>query len=254
MTDILITGASDGIGLATARLLANDGARVTLLARNEQKLQEAVKSLPGAGHEFIVADLSQRGDAEQTASRLASRHYDVLINNAGIGLYGRLTDLPLLDQQRMMALNMESVVVLACEFLRHARAGDALVNTASMLAYAPLPGAAVYSATKAFVAVFSETLWWEYRKRGVYVLGFCPGVIRTGFHSAAGGSVGRFPRLLVQSPDAAARELVGALRRRRGPRAVSGLGTRLFLLLQQLLSRKTAIKMMGTVSPIREIS
>ena len=84
------------------------------------------------------------------------------------------------------------------------------------------------------------------------MLGFCPGVLTTGFHSAAGGSAARFPRLLVQSPDAAARELARALRRRSGPRAVSGLGTRLFLLLMQMLSRKTVITMMGTSSPIRE--
>jgi uncharacterized protein len=255
MTDVLITGASDGIGLAVARLLAaDDGARVTLVARSELKLQEAVRSLPGSGHDFIVADLSQPGDVGKIAQRLASRHFDVLINNAGVGLYGRFADLPIIDQHRMMALNMESVVVLAHEFLRHARAGDALVNTASFLGYAPLPGAAVYSATKAFVAAFSETLWWEYRSRGVYVFGFSPGVITTGFHAAAGGSVARFPRFLFQSPDVAARELVRGLRRRRAPRVVSGLGTRLFLLLQRSLSRKTTITMMGTSSPIRETS
>jgi short-subunit dehydrogenase len=252
MTDILIAGASDGIGLAVARLLtANDGPKVTLVARSEAKLQEAVRSLSGSGHDFMVADLSQSGDVEKVAQRLATRHYDVLINNAGVGIYGRFADLPLIDQQRMMALNMESVVTLAHEFLRHARAGDALVNTASFLGYAPLPGAAVYSGTKAFVAAFSETLWWEYRSRGVYVLGFSPGVIATRFHTTAGGSVARFPRVLLQSPDAAARELVRALRRRRAPLAISGLPTRLFVLLQRSVGRKAGVLMMGTSSPIR---
>ena len=253
MTDILITGGSDGIGLAVARLLAaTDGTKVTLVARGEAKLQEAVRSLPGSGHDFMIADLSHTHDVERVAHRLATQHFDVLINNAGVGIYGRFADLPLIDQQRTMALNMDSVVTLAHAFLRHARAGDALVNTASFLGYAPLPGAAVYSGTKAFVAAFSETLWWECRRRGVYVLGFSPGVIATGFHRTAGGSVAHFPRVLLQSPDAAAREQLRALQRRRAPLAISGLPTRFLVWLQRLMGRKIGILMMGTSSPIRE--
>lgn len=252
MKNVLITGGSDGIGLAAARLLAADGdVRVTLSARTEGRLREAVESLPGSGHNYLVADLSEPRGVEIVARQLGSRHYDVLINNAGIGLYGRFTDLALQDQLRMMTLNMESVVVLSHAFLGRATAGDALVNTASFVGYAPLPGAAVYSATKAFVAALSETLWWEYRKKGVYVLGFIPGVVSTAFHGAAGGSVGEFPRFLVQTPERVAGEMVAALRQRRLPRVISGLGTRLFLLMQRFVSRRIAINMMGTSSPIR---
>ena len=125
----------------------------------------------------------------------------------------------------MMRLNMQSVVVLSHAFLERAKPGDALVNTASFLGYAPLPGAAVYSATKAFVAAFSETLWWEYKRKSVYVLGFSPGVTSTSFHTTAGASVARFSRVLVQSPESTARELVRALRRRRAPAAVGGAST-----------------------------
>jgi short-subunit dehydrogenase len=149
-----------------------------------------------------------------------------------------------------MRLNMESVVVLSHAYLRHAKPGDALVNTASFLAYAPLPGSAAYSATKAFVATLSETLWWEYKRKGIYVLGFSPGIIATQFHSAAGGSVERFPRVLVQSPEAAAVELVAALRSRTAPRVITGFATRMMVRLQRLVSRKTAINMMGASSPI----
>ena len=251
MTNVLITGGNDGIGLAVARLIAAEaGARVTLAARNEKKLHQAVASLPGHGHEYVVADLSQRRDVDALIRRLTTQHYDVLINNAGVGLYGRFTDLPLEDQLRMMSLNMESVVSLSYAFLRQARPGDALVNTASFLGYTPLPGAAVYSATKAFVAALSETLWWEFKNQGIYVLGFSPGVMATGFHTTAGASVQSFAKVLVQSPEDAARELVGALRKRRSPSAVSGGVTRLLLLLQRLVSRRTTINMMGTNSPI----
>jgi short-subunit dehydrogenase len=249
--DILITGGSDGIGLAVAKLLAAPGeARVTLVARSEAKLREAVAELPGAGHDFIVADLSAREGMDLVVDRLAARHYDVLINNAGAGLYGQFAELPLDDQLRMMRLNMESVSVLSHAYLRRAKPGDALVNTASFLAYAPLPGNAAYSATKAFVATLSETLWWENKGNGVYVLCFCPGVIATRFHDAAGKSVATFPRVLVQSPESAARELVATLRKRRSPRVITGIATRQLVRLQQLVSRKTAINMMGRSGPL----
>jgi short-subunit dehydrogenase len=254
MKNILITGGSDGIGLAVARLLAAEGrtdaARVTLVARNEEKLKEAVASLPGSGHEYFVADLSLQRDVEAVASHLTSKHYDVLINNAGVGIYGRFAELPLEDQLRMMRLNVESVVVLSHHFLRQARKGDALVNTASFLGYSPMPGASVYSATKAFVAVLSETLWWEYKEKGVYVLGFSPGVITTSFHTSAGSSADIFPRPLLQSPEQAAGELVRMLRTRTSPRAISGRFTRLLVGMHRFVSRKAAINMMGARSPL----
>jgi len=251
MKNALITGGSEGIGLAVGQLLAAEtGTHVTVVARNEEKLKAAVATLPGQGHDHFVADLSQRQDIDALARQLTTRHYDVLINNAGVGLYGRFTELPLDDQLRMMRLNMESVVVLSQAFLRQAKPGDALVNTASFLGYAPLPGAAVYSATKAFVAALSETLWWENRTKGIYVLGFSPGITSTGFHMTAGASVGRFSKILVQSPESSARELVRALRKRSAPQAVGGVTTRLLLALQRALTRKTAINMMGTNSPI----
>jgi len=249
--DILITGGSDGIGLAVAKLLAAEGdTRVTLVARNEAKLREAVAQLPGAGHDFIAADLSQREGIDLVAERLAARHYDVLVNNAGAGLYGHFAELPLDEQLRMMRLNMDSVALLSHAYLRRAKPGDALVNTASFLAYAPLPGNAAYSATKAFVAALSEALWWENKTNGVYVLCFSPGVITTRFHDEAGSSVAVFPRALVQSPESAARELAAALRKRRKPRVITGFVTRRFIQLQQLVSRKTAINMMGRNSPL----
>jgi short-subunit dehydrogenase len=249
--DILITGGSYGIGLAVAKLFtAEDDTRVTLVARNEAKLAEAVGQLSGDGHDFIAADLSAPEGMDIVARRLGARHYDVLINNAGAGLYGRFAELSLDDQLRMMRLNIESVCVLSHAYLRRAKPGDALVNTASFLAYAPLPGSAAYSATKAFVAALSEALWWECKKDGVYVLCFSPGVIATGFHSEAGNSVAAFPRLLVQSPESAARELVTALGKRGKPRVITGFATRQFIRLQQLVGRKTAINMMGRSSPL----
>jgi short-subunit dehydrogenase len=250
VTDILITGGSDGIGFAVATLLAAKGnTRVTLVARSEAKLAQAAAALPGSGHDVIVADLSQPEGVDLVARQLVERHYDILVNNAGAGLYGDFTELPLDDQLRMMRLNMDSVTVLSHTYLRQAKPGDALVNTASFLAYAPLPRNAVYSATKAFVATLSETLWWENKDRGVYVLGFSPGVVPTRFHGLAGKSATAFPRVLVQSPETAARELAAALRKRRSPTVVTGFATRQLVRLQRVVNRRTAINMMGRRSP-----
>jgi short-subunit dehydrogenase len=249
---VLITGGSGGIGLAVAHLFATAGdSVVTLVARDERKLQDAVLSLPGRGHDYIVADLSRRHDMMRLAAHLTSKPHDILINNAGVGQYGRFDELGLDAQLEMMALNMESMVILSHHYLRQARTGDTLANTASFLAYSPLPGAAVYSATKAFVATLSETLWWEYRRKGIRILGFSPGVISTNFHKSAGASVTSFPSVLVQSPEEAAEEMFDAIRHRTSPDAVSGVMTRLMLLAQRFVSRKTVINMMGRSSPLR---
>jgi uncharacterized protein len=251
--DVLITGGSDGIGLAVARLLAAEkGTRVMLVARDAAKLRDAVATLPGDAHDVIAADLSVPNDVQTVASHLESTHYDVLINNAGFGLYGRFSDLALEDQLRMMRLNMDSVVRLSHAYLRQARRGDALVNTASFLAYAPMPGAAAYSATKAFVATLSETLWWEYRNKGVYVLAFNPSVSTTRFHAAAGGSAAVYPRALVQPPETVAREMVAALRSRTTPRVITGFPTRMLVRLQRVVSSKMAVNMMGRNSPLSD--
>lgn len=253
--DVLITGGSDGIGLAVARLLAAEkGTRVTLVARDAAKLRDAVAVLPGEGHDVIAADLSMPNAVDTLGSHLESKHYDLLINNAGFGLYGRFAELSLDDQLRMMRLNMESVVRLSHAYLRQGKRGDALVNTASFLAYAPLPGAAAYSATKAFVATLSEALWWEYRNRGIYVLAFNPSVIATRFHAAAGASAAIFPRALVQSPETVAREMVAALRSRTAPRVITGFATRMLVRLQRVVSSKAALNMMGRGSPIADDS
>jgi short-subunit dehydrogenase len=247
MKKILITGGSEGIGLAAARVLAAEGSAITLVARNPEKLQTALASLPGSGHGSLPADLSTPEGMSLVARHIDENQYDVFINNAGAAAYGRFTELPLDRQLEIMHLNMDAVVVLAHHYLRQARRGDALVNTASTTGLLSLPGIGVYTATKSFVNILSETLWWEMKDKGIYVMGFNPGGTSSGFHTASGGNKDAF--VGMQTPEAVADELVKALRQRARPRVVSGGMNRLLVFLGRLLPRKAVINLMGRFAP-----
>lgn len=249
MKKVLITGASGGIGLETARQLAAQGYRLTLVARNEDKLNKAVESLAGAGHTVLVADLTNKEDLQKLVTHLKTEKYDVLINNAGAGIYGKFIEIPLADQLASMQLNMDALVTLSYGFLQNAKSGDTLVNIGSLLAHSSLPGGAVYAATKSFVANFSESLWYEFKQRGIFVMGFNPGAAASDFHANAGGHVSDFPKFVMSSVEDVVREMVKALEKRRKPRVVQGWKNRFMLFGFKLLNRKTAVNIMGQISP-----
>ena len=252
MKNALVTGGSEGIGLEIARLLAQKDHLLTIVARNEEKLSKAVKTLPGKGHNFIPADLSKKEHVDNLARHIAENHYDILVNCAGIGMYGRFEDMAVSELVAMMHLNMVGLTVLSHSFIKNARENDSLVNIASFLSTTSFPGLAVYAATKAYVLSFSESLWWEARKKGVYVLGFCPGVTSSNFHEAAGESASMFPKFITQTPAAVAGELMSALARKRKPKAVAGAMNRGMLFFQRFLSRKATINMMASFSPLNK--
>jgi len=249
MKKALITGASGGIGLETARRLAAQGYRLTLVARNEGKLNKAVKSLDGTGHGILLADLTKKEGLQKIADHLKTEKYDVLINNAGAGIYGKFIEIPLDEQLATMQLNMNALVTLSYVFLQSARQGDALMNIGSVLAHSSLPGGSVYAATKSFVANFSESLWYEFKQKGVFVTGFNPGAANSEFHANAGGHTSDFPKFVMSSVEDVAKELVKALEKRRKPRVVQGWKNRFMLFGFKLLNRKSAVNIMGQLSP-----
>ncbi|XHR95014.1 SDR family NAD(P)-dependent oxidoreductase [Mucilaginibacter sp. UC70_90] len=249
MKKALITGASGGIGLETARRLASQNYRITLVARSEEKLNKAVKGLGGTGHTILVADLTNKDDLQKLVDHLKTEKYDVLINNAGAGIYGKFIEIPLDEQLATMQLNMNALVTLSYTFLQNAKQGDALVNIGSMLAHSSLPGGSVYAATKSFVANFSESLWYEFKKKDVFVMGFNPGAAASDFHSHAGGHTSDFPKFVMSSVEDVADELVNAMENRRKPRVVQGWKNRFMLFGFKLLSRKSAVNIMGQISP-----
>jgi len=246
MKRAIITGASGGIGLAIAQQLAKMDYNLTLVARNQEKLQSIVQELDGKDHQFIACDLSVTGGIENIASHLDSNNYDVLINNAGVGIYGTFSELDLEAQVGMLKLNIDALVILSYSFLKNAKTGDALINVGSVLGSTSYSGASTYAGTKGFVVRFSESLWNEYRKKGIYVGVFSPGLTSTDFHKAAGGDSSDFPKAIQQTAEQVAKECISALKKRNKPHVVSGFMNRVMLLFYRLLPRKMIVKIMGS--------
>ncbi|MFE3557304.1 SDR family NAD(P)-dependent oxidoreductase [Streptomyces sp. NPDC059193] len=237
----LVTGASEGIGYAIARELAAAGYAVTGAARGEERLRAVIDAL-GPGHSALVADLATEDGRKRVVQAVQRTPFDVLVNNAGTATEGPFADVPLDSAAAMLDLNCHAVVTLAHAFLAGARPGDALVNVSSTLAFAPMPHLSVYSATKAFVTSFSESLWHEQKARGVYVMGFCPGMTATRSQPHQNNDV---PAGLVQTPEQVAAAALSALRRRAQPTVISGTKNALFAAAARTLPRRMVLRLLA---------
>jgi len=180
----LVTGASSGIGESFARLLAARGTDLVIVARRADLLDELARDLVEryrVGVEVMAADLTDPGRRGDVEERLRSEPVELLVNNAGYGAFGSYAESDLNDQLTEVDLN-----VVALMRLTHAalpgmieRGRGGILNVASMAGFAPSPGSAVYGATKAYVASFSESLHAEVAAKGVHVTALCPGFTRT---------------------------------------------------------------------------
>ena len=182
MTTALITGASNGIGLEIARVLAPDHDLV-LVARNTAKLQSLAEELGGA--RVISADLA---DVQAVAKiRAEVPEVDVLVNNAGVGDFGPFAEADLEKTLGMIQLNITSLTALTRAYLPGMleRGSGRIMNLASTASFQPGPLMAVYYATKAYVLSFTEAIAEETRGSGVTVTALCPGPTASGFQSAA---------------------------------------------------------------------
>ena len=184
----LVTGASGGIGLEFAKLLAQGGYDLALVARSEEKLQSIAGELAarhGINTRVIAMDLAQADAPEQLFARVPA--CDVLVNNAGFATNDKFAEM---DEQRMleeMQLNIVTLTRLCRLYLPGmlARGDGKILNMASTAAFLPGPNMAVYYASKAYVLSLSEALAEEVRGTGVSVTVLCPGATDTGFQERA---------------------------------------------------------------------
>jgi short-subunit dehydrogenase len=183
----IITGASSGIGEATARRLAREGMCVTLAARRQDELERVAREIQANGGQTLVAptDVRDRAAIQRMVQATLDQwgHVDVLVNNAGLGYSNRVVGLSPDQLREQVAVNLVAVIECAQAVLpaMMRQSSGHIINVASIAGLVGLPGSSVYSATKAAVIRFSESLRREVSRHGIYVTAFCPGFVATNF-------------------------------------------------------------------------
>jgi short-subunit dehydrogenase len=224
----LVTGASSGLGVDFARELARRGAGLTLVARREDRLRALARELAevhGVDVHVVALDLNEAGAPDRLLADTQARRrpVDVLVNNAGFGLYGPFSRLDWARERAMLELDMIVPVHLTKLFLPgmlERRAGW-ILNIASIGAYQPSPLYASYSAAKSFVLNFTEALSYELRGSGVVATALSPGIVATEFLQVSGQRATRYQRLAMMDSPAVARIGVEAMLKGR-PSLVPG--------------------------------
>ena len=185
MPTALVTGATEGIGRATALAFGQAGWRVGVCARTASKVEALVSDLRAAGADAAGAagDVGAEGDARRIARTIQDGvgPVDALVNNAGIAVFKSFLEQSLDDWDRTMATNVRSLFLMTREVLPGmlARKSGAVVNVASLAGKNGVKGATAYSASKHAVLGFSRSLMLEVRTQGVRVIAICPGSVDT---------------------------------------------------------------------------
>lgn len=204
-----ITGAASGIGLATARRLGQEGARLFACDINAEGLEREMSALRESGVEVQFRELDVTDDAASAAAIgecvAAFGQLDILCNIAGMVCTGHFTDLTAERWRRVMDVNINSVFVLSLAAMPHLLAsGGNIVNIASTAGIAGLPYNSAYCASKAAVLNFSRALATEYASRGVRVNAVCPGAVNTPLVKDAqapeGADMALFQRMFPLTP------------------------------------------------------
>ena len=190
MKTILITGASGGIGLEMFKILDKKGYKFVLVSRNEEQLEKIKdESINKSLIEIFPMDLSKEDSAQMLFDKCSEKEIevDILINNAGFGIFGESISMDNKKLKQMLILNMITLASLCNLFGEKMKqlGGGNILNVASTAAYQPLPYFSAYAATKAFVVSFSYGLREELKKYNINVSVLSPGPTKTSFFTVA---------------------------------------------------------------------
>jgi NAD(P)-dependent dehydrogenase (short-subunit alcohol dehydrogenase family) len=175
----LVTGGSSGIGLAIARMLQDEGFELTLVSRRPERVEAAAAELGAAS---VAANVAEAEECERVLAEHRDRfgRLDVLVNSAGIGIGGRVEELPAKHLDLQLGVNLRGLFLMtqaAIPLLRESRGW--VVNLASIAGTVPTPGLATYGATKAAVIALTRSLNEELDTDGVRAIALCPGFVDT---------------------------------------------------------------------------
>ncbi|MCX6107902.1 MAG: SDR family oxidoreductase [Proteobacteria bacterium] len=217
----VVTGASGGIGLECARVLAQRGYNLVLVARSASNLDSAQKALATPTVKVVTISLNLATDA--AATKLVEQTDalgiipEVLVNNAGVGCHGKFFDTPLSEQINMLRLNTEALIALSYLYgkkMRERKHGY-ILQVASTAAFQPIPYMGLYAATKSLVVSFSRSLNFEYQAQGVTSTVLCPGPTATKFFDEAKFTPGKEFAQLMMPADVVAKKGIDAMFARR---------------------------------------
>ncbi|QKJ32907.1 SDR family oxidoreductase [Mucilaginibacter mali] len=187
---VLITGGTSGIGKELAKLFAQDNYNLIIVARDQQELESTAAELGSSGInvETIAKDLSNIDEAFALCQEIGDRKIDVLVNDAGQGVYGLFKDNDIERELDIVHLNICATVILTKYFVQQmvSRGQGRILNLGSVAGKLPGPWQAVYHATKAFVLSFTTAVREEVKDSGVTLTALMPGVTDTDFFNKAG--------------------------------------------------------------------
>ena len=243
-SNALITGASSGLGREFARQLAGRARSLVLVARREQRLSELRGELTQHHPNLVVhireTDLADLAQLKELVAWLEREkiNVDLLINNAGLGDSGPFATSNPKRNEQMMLVNMVALTSLTRHLLPQmiARKRGGILNVSSSAGFLPIPGFAVYAASKAYVTSFSEALRTELRGTGVSVCALCPGPVHTEFQEVAkrpGGQPDSGPEFVYVSVEQVVHDALAALDADR-PLVIPGFAMKLAMFLVRI--------------------
>ncbi len=233
---LVITGASSGIGLTTAKMAAKQGAKVVLASRDEESLQRAVDEIQAEGGQatYVLADVANRDELENVANKAVEAYggFDTWVNNAGVSIYGRILDVPTDDAHRLFETNYWGVVNGSLVAVpRLLERGGVLINTGSVVSDRSIPLQGHYSASKHAVKAFTDALRMELEDEDapVAVVLIKPAAIDTPYPEHAKNYMESEPTLPppIYAPEEVARTILACAERPKREVTVGGGGVML---------------------------